>query len=643
MGTVPMASLDKDDIPSNPRANNASLCITEFIERRLSRRSVLTGLSVSVLSSACKAPTLTTAKDVSVANSDERRFTFNEIKRGSDGTHHVPDGYDAEVLLRWGDPIFAEAPDFDPSNQSKDTQSLQFGYNNDFIGFAPLSEDRGLLCINHEYSNTANMFPAAQRKRNDEARIATEIASHGASIVEIARRNKRWNMVRESKLNRRITGDTPMEITGPAAGHKRLKTPTDPTGNRFLGTLGNCAGGITPWGTYLTAEENIDGYFGGKLEKGHTESKNHKRMGVPDGGHDWHSVHRRFDVGYAPNEANRFGWIVEIDPHDPTSTPKKRTALGRFKHEGAESVLAPDGRVVIYMGDDQRGDYLYKFVSRNAYNAEQPDADLLDHGTLYVARFDDKGVDWLPLTYGHGPLTSTNGFDSQADVMISARLAADALGATPMDRPEDVQPNKITGRVYVVLTNNKNRSDIVDAPLRTALNVANPRPNNIFGHIIEIVEPGGDFAATRSNWEFLVKCGDPADPKFGAVWNPATTQDGWFASPDNCAVDPSGGVWVATDGNPKSGAADGLWAMETTGAGRGTGRAFFRAPVGAEVCGPRFSPDGRALFLSVQHPGENDDTTYETPLTRWPDFDADMPPRPSVVVIYKSDNGLIGT
>ena len=633
-----MPALDRDDISINPNVKNDTIGLSSLIELRLSRRGLLAGLGAAALTSACKP--ITTSAPIAETKPS---FLFSEIVRGTDENHHIPTGYEADVLIRWGDPLFKDTAEFDPLAQTAEAQSAQFGYNNDFIGFAELSEDHALLCVNHEYSSARNMFPKAKRVTGDKGRIQTEIASQGASIVDIKRnKDARWSVDVTSRLNRRITGDTPMMMSGPAAGHARLKTPDDPTGMRVLGTLGNCAGGMTPWGTYLTAEENIDNYFSGELSADHQESENHTRMGVPENRLDWHQHDPRFDVGYAPNEANRFGWIVEIDPNDPSSTPKKRTALGRFKHEGSESILAPDGRVVIYMGDDQRGDYLYKFVSRDAYNPDAPDPDLLDYGTLYVARFDAEGVDWLPLAFGQGPLTAENGFDSEADVLISARLAADALGATSMDRPEDVQANPKTGRAYVMLTNNSKRSAAVDAPLRTALNVANPRAENTFGHIIEIIEPNGDFAAIRSEWEFLVKCGDPADPEFGAVWNPATTENGWFAAPDNCAIDPSGKLWVSTDGNSKSGAADGLWAMETDGPLRGTGRAFFRAPIGAEVCGPRFSPDGKTLFLAVQHPGEDDDTTFEAPLCRWPDFKEDTPPRPSIVAIYKSDGGVIG-
>jgi uncharacterized protein len=262
-------------------------------------------------------------------------------------------------------------------------------------------------------------------------------------------------------------------------------------------------------------------------------------------------------------------------------------------------------------------------------------ANLLDAGVLYVARFDEDGtVTWMPLVFGDGPLTPANGFHSQADVLIETRRAGDLLGATPMDRPEDVEPDAARGRVFVMLTNNKARKP-------GQVNVANPRPANAFGHIIEITEPNGDFASTRSRWDILVRCGDPASPSVGATFNPGTSRNGWFGSPDNAAVDPSSGLWIATDGNPDT--ADGLWALGADGGERGLGRAFFRAPVGAEVCGPRFTPDGETLFLAVQHPGDGDGATFEAPTTRWPDFTPDAPPRPSVLAIRKLGGGRIGT
>ena len=636
-----------EDFSVNPTAGRpGAKTINDLIEARLSRRGFLSGLAASSALAATGCATSGEIVDIAEPGVEpDPSFTFAEITRGIDGTHHVPEGYRADMLIRWGDPLFSDSPAFDPTAQSAAAQNRQFGYNNDYIGFVelptrPNEDPRALLCVNHEYTSTRLMLPGLESRRElTRAECEIEMAGHGGSIIEIVKRNGRWEVDSESKYTRRITtSDTIMALSGPAAGHDRLKTMTDPSGSRVIGTMNNCAGGITPWGTYLMAEENINGNFGGELEANHPETEAYARYGIPGGWYQWSRHFARFDVGREPNEPNRFGWVVEVDPMDPTSTPVKRTALGRFKHEGAESVIAPDGRLVIYMGDDQRFDYLYKFVSRDAVDLQDrsANADLLDHGTLFVARFDDDGgVDWLALTHGEGPLTAENGFENQGDVLISTRLAADLLGATPMDRPEDVEPDAATGRVYVMLTNNTRRTE-------DQLNVANPRADNRDGHVIELEEPDGDFTATRSRWEFLVKCGDPADAVSGATWNAATTSEGWFGSPDNCAIDPSGRLWISTDGNEKTGANDGVWAMETDGPLRGTGKAFFRAPVGAEVCGPKFSPDGSTLFVAVQHPGDGDGATYENPSTRWPDFGPADPPRPAILAIVKEDGGPIG-
>ena len=635
-----------EDITSNPRIKAGVATIGDVIDKRLSRRGFLGGLAATsgLMASGCAS----TGAVARPETGETSVFAFQEITRGLDETHHIPDGYTADLLIRWGDPLFSDSPTFDPMNQNEAAQLKQFGYNNDYLGFVPLpaaadGEPRGLLCVNHEYVSTplmqpgvASTYPASMTPE----RCRVEMAAHGGSVVEIVMGDDGWKPVVGSQYNRRITAHrTPMIMTGPAAGSPRLRTSEDPTGRVVAGTLNNCAGGITPWGTWLMAEENFNGNFLGKLPDDHRETANHKRYGVPSGWYQWGRHFDRFDVSKEPNEPNRFGWVVEVDPANPNSTPKKRSALGRFKHEGCESIVAPDGRVVIYMGDDQRFDYVYKFVTAGKYDPGAPEAnrDLLDEGTLYVARFDDDGsVQWLALTYGEGPLTRENGFASQADVLIEARRAADALGATPMDRPEDVEPDPRTGKVWVMLTNNHRRTeDQVDA--------ANPRAENKFGHIIEITEPDGDFTATRSRWDILVRCGDPKVAEIGATWNPLTSDAGWFGSPDNCALDPSGRLWVATDGNDDTGAADGVWAIETMGERRGTSRAFFRAPIGAEVCGPRFTEDGKTLFVAVQHPGDGDGATFETPTTRWPDFAEGVPPRPSVLAIRKKDGGLIGT
>jgi uncharacterized protein len=610
-----------DDVPSNPQVGLAPT-IGDVIAQRYSRRGALKGLLAAGVIAGL-APTM-----AAPAAARSRAPAFRELGRGIDHDHHVAPGHSADVLIRWGDPLFPGTGPFDPMRQSAADQERRFGYNNDFVGLVALpprarGEQRALLCVNHEYTSPELMFPGAAGGLLSAEQCAIEKAAHGGSVVEIVKPARgKWRYLVDSRYNRRITADTPMSLTGPAARSPRLATAADPQARRVLGTLNNCAGGITPWGTWLMAEENFNGYFMGET-KG-PEAANYQRYGVGNADRQWGRHDPRFDLARTPNEPNRFGWVVEVDPSDPASTPKKRTALGRFKHEGAESVVNRDGRVVVYMGDDQRFDYVYKFVTAGAYDPRNParNRDLLDSGTLYVARFDaDGSVAWLPLVHGRGPLTAANGFASQADVVIEARRAADLLGATPMDRPEDVEPDPRTGRVYVMLTNNVRRSpEQVDA--------ANPRAANAFGHIIEIVEPDGDFAAERARWDIVVKCGDPAI----------------------VAVDAEGRLWVSTDG-PENGmaCANGVWAVESAGPQRGRSTLFYRGPTGAEICGPRFSSDGRTFFAAVQHPADDGEhypphgrpSTFEDPSTRWPDFDPAMPPRPAVVAITRRDGGRI--
>ena len=605
-------------------------------------------LGVTAISAVAPA-TLLTASEVRAQAGGS--FNFTELEVGVTAGHRVAEGYNSQVLIRWGDPVVPGAPAFDPMNQSADAQEMQYGYNNDYVGFVPLpmgsdNSDHGLLSINHEYTNEELMFP--NYSEDTAETVAIEMAAHGIAVVEVQRaEDGTWSYNPESSYNRRIsTRSTPMEITGPAAGHDRLKTSADDTGTSVIGTVNNCAGGTTPWMTTLHAEENFHGYFGGELPEGHREAASYDRLGVPGGWYSWWLHESRFDLGQEPNEPTRFGWMVEVDPYDPTSTPKKRTALGRFKHEGAESILNSDGHVVVYMGDDQRFDYLYKFVSAGTYNADDRAAnmDLLDEGTLYVAQFHADGkVHWMPLVHGEGPLTAENGFESQADVLIDTRLAADLLEATPMDRPEDVEPNPTNGKVYVMLTNNSRREPGDE-------NIANPRADNQHGHIIEIVT-GGDHTRTEDDWSILVLCGDPENPEDGAAWGPVMTGNSWFADPDNCAIDHQGRLWISTDGNSEAdtGRSDGLWSLETEGELRGSAMAFFSCPAGAEMCGPKFTPNGESLFLAVQHPADDGEewaefgrtSTFEDPSTRWPDFDDNMPARPSVVVVTKAGGGSI--
>ncbi|RWC25600.1 MAG: PhoX family phosphatase [Mesorhizobium sp.] len=650
--------LEENDGPATNPTDNRTM--GEIIAARFSRRGFLKGsLAVSAIAATVSPLALISADEARAAEGSA--FAFDELEAGIDDRHHVAPGYDADVLLRWGDPLFADSPQFDPTKQSAQAQAKQFGYNNDYVGYLPIdgSAEHGLLVVNHEYTNPHLMFPGIVKivdkdgKKSAEVaplskeQVDVEMAAHGGTIVEIRKVSGKWRVVRDGKLNRRITSNTEMELSGPVAGHDRVKTNADPSGTKVFGTFNNCAGGVTPWGTYVMAEENIHGYFSGELPEGHKEAANYKRLGIPEGAYEWAAHYDRFDLAKEPNEANRFGWIVEVDVSDPTSTPRKRTAMGRFKHEGAESIVARDGRVVFYLGDDERFDYVYKFVTTGMFNPNDHAAnkDLLDDGTLHVAKFaEDGSVEWLPIVFGQGPLTAENGFASQADVLIETRRAADLLGATKMDRPEDIQPNAVNGKVYVMLTNNsKRKADQIDA--------ANPRAENAFGHIIEISEDGGDFAAAKGKWEVLLKCGDPAVADVGATFSTATTANGWFGMPDNCAVDSAGRLWVATDGQgPKAtGRTDGLWAVDTEGAARATSKLFFRVPIGAEMCGPLFAPDDQTAFVAVQHPGDGGEdweafgrpSYYEDLSTRWPDFKPEMPVRPSVIAITKQGGGKI--
>lgn len=615
--------------------------ISAIIERRYSRRAVLKAALLGGAGAMLPVASATASSASRRPKAIISSLTFTEVPRGLDATHHLAPGYQAQVLLRWGDPVLATAPGLAPDAQSAATQEVQFGYNNDYVAYFPIngSSQHGLLCVNHEYTNPELMFPGgrkAEQLTDEEHRI--EMEAIGCSVVELRREDGVWNP-QHREYNRRISVTTPIRLRGPAAGDVRLRTTADPEGVTVLGTLGNCAGGQTPWGTYLTCEENFDDYF--YLAEQAEDPQNQRALGVgAKPYHRWDKVDTRFDTAREPNEPNRFGWVVEIDPFDPMAAPIKRTALGRFKHESATPAMGADGRVVVYSGDDEAFEHMYKFVSRDRFQAEnqQQNKHLLDHGTLYVARFHDDGtLAWLPLLYGEGPLNESNGFRSQADVLIDARRAAKLLGATPMDRPEDIAVHPQDGRVFITLTKN---------PQREHPNFINRRAPNPMGYILEIAPPvhdaARDHAATAARWDLFLEGGDPqASGHLRGSYGAPLSEDGWLACPDNLAFDPQGRLWITTDGQPDAiGAADGVYATDTAGSGCGLSMAFFRAPIGAEVTGPCFTPDARTLFVAVQHPAEG--STYDNPSTNWPDSDRALPPRPSVLAITRTDGGVIG-
>ncbi|MDP3356503.1 MAG: PhoX family phosphatase, partial [Polaromonas sp.] len=471
----------------------------------------------------------------------------------------VPPEYDAQVLYRWGDATgiagsAATAFNADASNSWQE-QLLQSGMHHDGMEYFPLDKNprHGLLAINHEYTDDGLLHSDGMLTWTAE-KVRKSQAAHGVSVIEVVERAGVWRVMPNSRYARRITASTPMQFSGPAAGHALLKTAADPEGMRPLGTLNNCAAGQTPWGTFLTCEENWNGYFATGDKPGPDEAR--YGMTAKGFGYRWHEFDERFNAVKHPNEANRFGWVVEIDPQDPTQTPIKRTALGRFKHEGATTTLSRDGRAVVYMGDDERFEYIYKFVSRDkvkpgGYRANK---ELLDHGTLYVARFDEQGYGrWLPLVQGQDKLTAANGFASQADVVVKCRQAADVAGATKMDRPEWVAVHPNTGEVFVTLTNNSNRGQ-GSQPARMA-NAANPRNDNIMGHIIRWREgkgsPGGsasrldgDASATEFRWMHFALAGDPNAEK--AEYR-GTIKGDMYGSPDGLQFDAGGMLWIQTD------------------------------------------------------------------------------------------------
>ena len=629
--------IDPDNIPSNP-TNTESFA--EIQKRRSTRRTFLkTSVAASVAAASGISGCTSSASFLSAANS----LGFTEIQNGVDENFHVPLGYDSQVLLRWGDPIFADAPEFDPENQTEEKQLRQFGYNNDYVGFLPLpfgsdNSDHGLLVVNHEYALSRLMYPGAPGTRDmNEQQVAVHKASIGLSVVEVTQATSGWQVNLESNYNRRITPETLMQMTGSAAGHQRLITSYSTNGIDTWGTYGNCAGGLTPWGTVLTAEENIQDYFSGDFSEAEPKQReNYERFGMRSNNRiaAWPSLYDRWDMSKTPNEPMHAGWIVEIDPFDPESIPRKHTALGRFKHEGCTVTISGEGNVVAYSGDDQAFEYVYRFISKNKYQKGNRLANmkLLEEGTLYVAQFDEESVNWIPLVYGQGPLTEANGFNSQADICFDTRKAADLVDATPMDRPEDVDINPVTDTVFVMLTKNEDRQP-------NQIDPVNPRAENLGGQVLELIPPNGDHTADRFAWDMLL-VGGPHDAP-GSNYHPDTSENGWLSCPDNCAFDNAGNIWITTDGADVYGIADGVWVSPVTGEDRGKAKHFLRTPIGAELCGPCFTPNNTSFFCAVQHPSEGDD--YETPRTRWPDFDQAMPPRPSLVVVTHSQGKTLGS
>jgi secreted PhoX family phosphatase len=662
---------------------SANEYLGDVVNRGMSRRGVVRagaagalvlGFGGGAATVASPAAAAAPAAPAAAKTAPPRRagaLSFTPIPPNRLDSFIVPNGYDSSVVIRWGDPVLPGAPQLDLAKQNAARQSKQFGYNNDFVGVLPLGRNgrRALLVVNHEYTNEELMFPGfTSQDALTLDQVEAAMAAHGMSVVEIERvgGTGEWRVSDDARLpyNRRVTAlATRFTFTGPAAGSAWLRTAADPRGRVAIGTLNNCAGGVTPWGTVLSGEENFNQYFVGGDQAPEALKPKLARYGIsttaryPGGSRKWERAQERFDLAKHPNEAHRFGWIVEIDPYDPQSAPRKHTALGRFKHEGASVIVAKNGKVVAYMGDDERFDYLYKFVSDKTFMpgdsqvARRHNLTLLESGTLYVAKltgdspaaeidgtgtlpadgaFDGAGT-WIKLVSGNRSFVPGM---TAADVLTFTRLAGDAVQATKMDRPEDVEPSLRTGKVYAAMTNNTNRG----VGANPGVDEANPRANNKHGHIFELVEDRGDHTGETFTWSLPIVCGDPNDAStYFAGYDKSAVSP--ISCPDNVAFDSAGNLWISTDGNAL-GTNDGLFATPVEGAERGHLRQFLTVPVGAETCGPFITDDDRSVFVAVQHPGEVSGASVEKPASTWPDGDI---AKPGVVVTWRVDGGPVGS
>ncbi|MGW5734696.1 MULTISPECIES: PhoX family protein [Streptomyces] len=655
--------------------------VGDVIAGALSRRSMMRAAAVVTVATAAGGAALAgPAPEAAAATGKPAVPTSNKSKKGARGLRFtpvapntadsvtIPDGYAQNVVIRWGEPILRGAPAFDADHQTAKAQAGQFGYNNDFLSLLPLRRERGrqVLVANHEYTDEILMFKGYDAANPTREQVEIAWAAHGLSVVvvEEERRSGKLTAVTRHQLNRRLTVTSRFRLTGPAAGSEYVRTKADPRGTTVLGTLNNCAGGTTPWGTTLHGEENFNQYFANAEKVTEpTAAARLKRYGVIGAASErkWERFDDRFDLAKEPNEANRFGWVVELDPYDPDSTPRKRTALGRFKHEAAQPRLTHDGRPVVYMGDDEKFDYFYKFVGSKrvakggSRAAHEHNLTLLDEGTLYVAKltgdspageidgtgklpadgeFDGSGV-WIPLATagpkGHA-VSHVDGMTAE-EVYVFTRQAGDKVGATKMDRPEDIEPSPHTGKVYVALTNNSDRGKAGKAPA----DEANPRNLNKHGQILELTERFGRAESTTFAWSLFLVAGDPEDPATYFAGFPKDKVSP-ISCPDNVAFDPHGNLWISTDGN-QLGSHDGLFGVATKGDRRGELKQFLTMPNGAETCGPLVQD--RRVLVSVQHPGEIDGASVEKPASAWPDGPGKIV-RPSVVSVWRKDGGDIG-
>ncbi len=657
-----------DEVPSNRSAN---LTMYDVIEARASRRGFLVG-GLAAIATGLFGTASTTRSALAQTTAASGLLGFTPVPLSKDDTVVVPAGYKVQILAPWGTPLTADAPAYTPGAMTGAAQAVQVGSHHDGMHFFPIdaSSTDGLLVMNHEYIEPRLMHAAkwagqaldgdtvvfdASGKRDDDEVLA-ELNAHGVTVARVMRgADGQWSVVADP-MNRRVTGLTEMMMSGPAAGSAHLVTKFSTDGMKTRGTLNNCAHGVTPWNTYMTAEENWSGYF---VNADAEMPREHKRYGLSAeksrygwemaaGGADEYVRFNAAATGAAAaedyrNEPNTFGWMVEFNPFDPASVPVKRTALGRFAHEGIVFAPAVAGKpVVCYSGDDSRFEYIYKFVSADAYDPATASGALLDAGTLYVAKFNDDGTgEWLALVPGQNGLTPENGFADLADILVNTRAAADQAGATKMDRPEWGTIDPASGEVYFTLTNN-NRRDM------TQIDAVNPRAENNFGQIVRWNYEGADHSLPTFAWNLFVIAGTSRN---SLTFNgEVLSDDNTFACPDGIWCDQNSRLWIQTDmgdiGPAQEGPLEpfGMNAMLAADPATGEIRRFLTGPWGQEITGVISTPDGTTMFVNVQHPGGH--ATAEQFAANdfgsgFPDYNGTVP-RSATLVITRDDGGVIG-
>ena len=617
-------SWDDFDEYRNPRPEENGF--DAIVETAISRRGFMGG--VVAFGSGATVFGASLAGFAKPATAQGHEFPFTPIPTFTDHEVHVPEGYKTQVLVRYGDALFSDAADADPEDGliSVEMSDKVFGENTDGMELFEV-DGKQLITVNSEYCNPKINLPEASEGiaiSADEASLLKNI--QGVTVFEIADNGNGYAVVIDSPFNRRITHETEMTLAGPLAGHDLVKTNADPEGMTAKGTMNNCGAGKTLWNTYLTCEENFNGYFGTTGEE--PTGEGYIRYGIGgESRYGYELFDERYDLSKEPNEPHRHGFITEIDPSDPISTPVKRTALGRFKHENAEMVHASDGRVVVYLGDDERGEYLYRYVSTGTWSEGTDGGDLLNDGTLYVAKFnDDQTGEWLPLT------PETTGMEA-AEILCFTRMAASAAGGTTMDRPEWVAANPTKVEAYCALTNNRNRGVQANAGGdETPVNGPNPRETNHYGQIVRWMPRDENHAASKFGWDLYVMAGNPTvyDNEYGGSDN--VNEGNMFNSPDGMAFDSTGYLWIQTDGDDENEgdfAGQGNNQMLVGNTETGEIARFMTVPNGAEVTGLCWSADKKVAFAGIQHPGGS-----------WPDGTGK--PRSAIVAVWREDGVAIG-